>query len=67
VISQIAQSPRTNEADSAASLSPEVSADGSQDLSATQLGELMDEATQTEYRRQYLLQLDRRRIPGCGE
>lgn len=67
MISQVAQSPRTNEADSASSISPEVSADGSQDLSAAQLGELKDEATQTEYRRQYLLQLDRRRIPGCGE
>ena len=67
MIWQIAQSPRANEADSVASISPEVSPDGSQDLSAAQLAELTDEATQTEYRRQHRLQMDSRRIPGCGE
>jgi hypothetical protein len=39
----------------------------SADLSAAQLLELQDEAKQTEYRRQFLLQMQHRSCPGCGD
>lgn len=38
------------------------------DLTTAQLAELADEGKQAEYRRQFLLQVERRRgCPGCGD
>jgi hypothetical protein len=37
------------------------------DLSAAQLASLSDEAKQAEYHRQYLLQMQRRSCPACGD
>jgi hypothetical protein len=37
------------------------------ELTAAQLAELGDESKQTEYRQQFLLQMQRRSCSGCGD
>jgi hypothetical protein len=51
----------------AALTSLEQPVDPAPDLATAQLTELDDEARQAEYRRQFLIQMQRRSCPGCGD